>query len=304
MALNTSIINRIANDDLPTLFRACDQASVSAQKQYVGLTVASLSLLIAAAAVASLTLNDTWDKSVLAIISAVVLIISIALIVAIRLSKLEQAWYDGRAIAESVKTLAWRYMTRTEPFSNTQPDRIDELFLSELKSIFLQRKAFAIRLGGQSAIGQCITDKMRQMRNLGVEDRKRLYLSERIGDQRKWYGDKAEYNRRSVNRMFIVIVVLHVLAILSAVAIVRWPEFPLNPIGIFITMATAFLAWTQMKRHQELAQSYAVAAQDLGFIEQQASATMTDEQLSLFVANSENAISREHTLWRARRCVE
>ncbi len=297
-------MQRISNDDLPALFRACDRASVSAQKQYAGLTAASLSFLISAAGLAALTLNDALDKGVLAIVSAIILTFSVAFIVVIRLSKLEQTWYDGRAIAESVKTLAWRYMTRTEPYGNNQPDKVDELFINDLKSIFFQRKAFAARLGGQSAIGQCITHKMRQMRNLAVEDKRKLYISERISAQRKWYCDKAEYNRKSVNRMFVAIVALYILAILSAFAMVRWPECPLNPSGIFITMAMAFLAWTQMKRHQELAQSYAVAAQELGFIEEGASLSMRDEELSLFVVNSENAISREHTLWRARRCVE
>lgn len=299
-----SVTNRITNDDLPALFRACDYASVSAQKLYLWLSAANLGLLITAAAIASLTLNGAQRKSILAIVSAVVLIISVAIIVVIRISKLEQTWYEGRAIAESVKTLAWRYMTRSEPFSNNESEKVDNLFISELQLIFDQKKSFAARLGGQAAFGQCITDKMKIIRNLGVEDRAKVYLTERLGDQREWYGNKAEYNRKSAKRMFIAIIVSHVLAILSAVAMIRWPGSPISPSGIFITLATAFFAWSQMRRHQELAQAYAIAAQELAFIQEQASTAMTDAQLSSFVVNSESAISREHTLWRARRCLD
>lgn len=56
-----------------------------------------------------------------------------------------------------------------------------------------------------------------------------------------------------------------------------------------------------MRQHEELAQSYAVAALELGFIEEQVGRVSDDKGLSAFVADAESAISREHTLWIARR---
>jgi hypothetical protein len=57
----------------------------------------------------------------------------------------------------------------------------------------------------------------------------------------------------------------------------------------------------QVKKYQETAQSYSVTSQELGFIEALARTVSTEEQFSLFVENAEFAISREHTLWIARR---
>jgi hypothetical protein len=50
-----------------------------------------------------------------------------------------------------------------------------------------------------------------------------------------------------------------------------------------------------------VAQSYAIATMDLGLIQEQGARIEGDAQLAAFVADAENAISREHTLWVARR---
>ena len=76
----------------------------------------------------------------------------------------------------------------------------------------------------------------------------------------------------------------------------RW-----NLVGVFSSLASALVAWLQVRQHEELAQSYAVAALELGFIEEQAEHVAGDPSFSAFVGDSENAISREHTLWIARR---
>ena len=68
-------------------------------------------------------------------------------------------------------------------------------------------------------------------------------------------------------------------------------------------MAASLIAWMQVKRYQELAQSYGLATQELGLIASRGLHVASDEELSKFVAESETAISREHTLWTARRDV-
>lgn len=79
---------------------------------------------------------------------------------------------------------------------------------------------------------------------------------------------------------------------------------PLSPIkltGLLTTIASSFIAWLQVKQHQELSQSYSIAAQELGLILEQGQHIHTEEDFCAFVSDSENAISREHTLWVARR---
>ena len=54
------------------------------------------------------------------------------------------------------------------------------------------------------------------------------------------------------------------------------------------------------ERFSELAASYALAAHEIGIIREQANA-VSEAQFSTFVADTENAFSREHTQWVARK---
>ena len=71
--------------------------------------------------------------------------------------------------------------------------------------------------------------------------------------------------------------------------------------GLFTTISAAAISWLQLKQHQELKQAYTTAAQELIFIKASSNSIHTEEQLSRFVLDSENAISREHTLWLAQK---
>ena len=66
-------------------------------------------------------------------------------------------------------------------------------------------------------------------------------------------------------------------------------------------LASAFIAWMEVKQHSELAQAYSVAEFDLSLVEERGDYVCDETTFSSFVADAENAISREHTLWIARR---
>jgi len=273
---------------------------VAAQRQFVLLTSVELSLMILAAIVGAFVLSDTSIKTILAIASAVLLTAGICVTIISRITKPERMWYDGRAIAESVKTLAWQYMTGSGQYPITEGTKCDEIFISRLHSLLLERKTFAARLGSQYNRDQQITEKMRKARNLSAYERKRLYLSERIDEQRQWYSRKTITNQKSASRLFMLTITSQFLAIIFAFTLGVWQESTIQLTGVFTTLATAFMAWTQMRRNEELAQSYGLATQELIFIYEQSAQVNTEEELSNYVLNSENAISREHTMWLAR----
>jgi hypothetical protein len=297
--MNTN--NKITYDDLPALYRAADKASITAQNQFVVLTSIDLGLMLMAAIVGSLTLSDISVKTMLAITSAILLTIGIFVTIVIHTTKLERVWYDGRAIAESVNTLAWRYMTGSDPYSVNLGSKADEIFISGVHLLLEERKTFAARLGSQYNREHQITDKMMTVRSLGIDERKNIYISERIDEQRNWYSRKTQVNLTLANRLFWGTVASQALAIIFAFTVVIWQGSIIQLTGVLTTLATAFMAWTQMRRNEELAQSYGLAAQELNFIYEQSSQVKTEEELSKYVLNSENAISREHTMWLARR---
>lgn len=172
---------RVTNDELPALFRGADRSSLTAQQRYLCLIAADLAFLIIAAILGSFALDSSSGKTAIAIAGAIVLIISIILTLIIRIVRLEQDWYDGRAVAESVKSLAWRYMTCSEPYlHNLEPTEVDQKFTSDLSSLLAERKDFSSKLGGKLGTEPQITKRMREVRALDTEDRKTVYLSERM----------------------------------------------------------------------------------------------------------------------------
>ncbi|MCU1288123.1 MAG: hypothetical protein JWN60_352, partial [Acidobacteria bacterium] len=146
-----------------------------------------------------------------------------------------------------------------------------------------------------------ISDLMWKVRNLSVLERKNYYLTYRIDDQKKWYSNKASFNKKRYKQWFFVIITSQALAMISVVFLIRFPASNWNLLGFFTTLASSTISWLQLKRHQELKQAYTTTAQELNFIEALSNQVNTDEELSKFVLDSENAISREHTLWLAQR---
>ena len=74
-------------------------------------------------------------------------------------------------------------------------------------------------------------------------------------------------------------------------------------LGIVATLLAAAVAWTNAKQHTTLAESYAVAADDLTDVGRALALQTSEDAWAEFVANAESAMSREHTVWRARRSV-
>ena len=214
----------------------------------------------------------------------------------------EKEWYGGRAIAESIKTLAWRYMVGAEPYAvSIRDEQVDEQFVTTLAAILKERTEFQWQIDeGVSKLPE-ITARIREIRKLDLEQRKAVYAQCRVREQLKWYSQRAAKNRSRETKWFWGIIASQALALSAAIVLVRYPSASLNLTGVFSALAAAFVGWLQTKRYQELAQSYAVAAYELGLIAEQARHVQTDEALSAFVLNSENAMSREHTLWSAKR---
>ncbi len=273
---------------MPALHDAANAASTRAQRQYLRLITLNLAALLVGAGVP------------VPAIAAIALVAALLITLLTQNKSYERTWYGGRAIAESVKTMAWRYMTRAEPFQHADDAKADELFLKRLAQILESVANLDVRLTAVSGADQ-ITTHMRKVRALPLAERRDYYDECRIRDQQKWYSEKSALSERAERRFFTVMWISNGLAVAAAVGMVVWPDLTLNATGFFSTAAAVFFAWLQVKRHQEIAQSYAIAAQELSIVRAKASRVTTEPQFAAFVADAENAVSREHTLWTARR---
>jgi hypothetical protein len=55
------------------------------------------------------------------------------------------------------------------------------------------------------------------------------------------------------------------------------------------------------RSYRELSQSYGLIAQELSFLEEEANQVSNQDELDALVQDVERTISREHTIWLARR---
>lgn len=295
---------RFPEDEYPAVFLAADRASRCAQRKYLTLIKSTLILLVAGAGLAAASPIPAFRsaKPTLAVLSALSLAASLLLTLFLRATRPEQLWYGGRAVAESTKSMAWRYMCGASPYQLALGDReADSKFVATLESIINERKQLAFGFGGEFSKQPQISDLMRANRRGTLAERRRAYLGGRIRDQRTWYGDEAKNNRQAEIRYANIALGCQFAALAAAIALLRWPTSEIRLTGLLVSLTSALLAWMQIKQHKELAQSYSVAELELGFIEERAQHINSEEEFSNFVSDAENAISREHTLWIARR---
>jgi hypothetical protein len=292
----------VSDQDMPALFRSADHVSTEAQRGFVRCMAADLSLIVLSSVIGAFSFNSTTAKSFLALLSAVLMAAGLLLTIYMRSQRFEHNWYDGRAVAESVKTRAWRFMTCSDPYlEELKEEEFSRLFLQTLQEVMKERKGFSASLGTDVGLEPQITQKMLAIRKMPLLDRKSIYLTQRINDQRQWYSNKSRTNKKSAKFWFNSIMLAQMFALLFSLALIQFPDLPINLASIFAAAAAAFIAWLQLKRHQELSNSYGLASQELGLIAEQAQHINTPGKLSTFVLDAENAISREHTLWIARR---
>ncbi len=291
--------------DYPALYLSSSKASAGAQRKYFFLIRAQLFLLILASAGGSIaTLAGPSGSRQVSILTAIFLALSLVLMWILKVQRYEGIWFDCRAVAESVKTATWRYMMQAPPYdSYDEGANLDTKFIKELKEIREARPGIDSHLAGLFSGVTEISEYMRKARGLPFNDRKKIYLRDRLQDQRKWYEDKTKTNRRFGSVWFWSISAMQALALTLAIINAATGPWSINIVSIIMTLAAAFVAWTQVKRHDELTQPYGLAAQELSALESLESHASEPKRFHEFVTQVEEAVSREHTMWCARRDV-
>lgn len=293
----------LSNDSYPGLYRYADLASLRAQRAYLRFHQVYLgSLILGSATGAITTLGISWLNVGLYTAMALVLAVGLLILWIMRARQDDKVWFDGRAVAESAKTVTWRFMMKVPPFH--EDDKAEGRFISQLREIREARPHLGKHIAAtQVADGLSITDFMREKRSASLEDRRAFYVSDRLADQRSWYAKKAKLNATSSARWFWIVAGLQIAAVVLAVIQAVSKGLAINTVPAITTCAAAFAAWGQMKRYDELAQSYALAAQELEELESLSSSQTAVEDFAQLIEQAEDSISREHTMWCARRDV-
>ena len=281
----------------PALQRSASQLSRSSQSHFFNALRLHLILLLAAATLSALG-SDHWS---VAFSQAIVILGAIFCAVYLAAKRPERDWYAGRAVAESIKTVTWRFVCRAEPFL-TEDGVARAAFAQKLRAIVEQNtetaRALTAHLGGAQ-----ITEEMVRVRSLGLEERKRFYAANRIRDQLRWYAHKAASSKSAARLSFIALIAVNACALVLVLVRIRFPEASHGPVEVLLTGSAALISWMQARRYSELSASYALAAHEIGLIQEASLSSVSDEEFSGFVGDAENAFSREHTQWVARKDI-
>lgn len=277
-------------DHFPDFYKRADAYSAQWQARYLRSQKVQLLSLLAGAAVAA---AGSYPFVVVALFSLAVVAQLYRLT-----SRADEKWWNGRAGAESAKTASWLYVTRGAPFGADNASAEIELAarISEIA------KEVAKLVPVASGAGH-VTPEMRTLRSQPLSERVNVYQRQRIQDQCDWYSNKAQFNEtRAAWWSFLGVAAPGAALILGIAAAVY--DWELDAVGLFAAIGAAVVAWMAVKQYETLARSYAVASAELSAIDVQISSrTWTEEDWAPFVNAAEDAISREHTSWRASRAV-
>ncbi|MER7755667.1 DUF4231 domain-containing protein [Kitasatospora sp. NPDC097643] len=286
---------------LPELFWTADAASLQGQRRSVVLSAWELVLLVVAAATGSAD-GEPWAWP-----AAVAYLGAIGLSVVISRQNPQGLWYEGRAAAESVKTLAWKFAVRADAYQpppRALPDAegLYRFQLGRVLGAFRGGRVVGPTAGEESG---GITAAMRGLRAEPLAVRREVYLRERIQLQHDWYLAKSRYCARAGRWAGVLGVVLPALGLVLAV-LRALGAFGYDALGTVSAVAASVTAWAQLRQYRPLAAAYGLAADELELIRRQLNRLDLDspdaeELWARLARDAEDAVSREHTTWQARR---
>lgn len=289
---------------LPELFWTADRASVDGQRQTLRWYRGLIAMLVIAAVVGSLPGPEhRGDGDITPLFSVVAFLVAGYFWSRLRRSNPQGRWYEARAAAESVKTLAWKYSMRARPFDGAADSaEVDRGYLLQLEDVL---RAFEDpEIVPPGTIPE-ITPEMRRVRSASLVARRTLYLRTRVEGQRTWYRSRAEACESQAVSWGLGVAALIIIGAAAAIA-QAVGALPVHVFGASSAAAAAVIAWTQLKQLRPLAAAYQLAARELENVGNQLSdldlkAPDAELRWARLAAEAEDAVSREHTTWRARR---
>lgn len=287
----------ISNNTFPCFYTLADQQAIESQEQYLSTLRASMELIIAASLLTYL--QRFFELNYVELLVSILLLFNLILNWWIQSTKKDNLWYDYRSIAESIKTLTWKYMLKVSPFAGTESGSTKE-FRKRVTKILNDNKILLQKSKAIPAHKQFITNDMRNIRACDLKTRGLIYDKYRVQDQAEWYAKKSEYNNKMGKRFFGIYLLLNILLLIFIISNYKLSRNYV-PLDLLMVLLTNIQTWTQTKKYSDLANSYALASQEIALIKEETTSFRTEQEFSQYVSNCENAFSREHTQWYARK---
>ena len=276
----------------PAIFHAADDVSESAQRWFLRLSACRLWALVVVAALAAFAgLIDRWSPIIALAPISVAILVEIILLA----RRPDRRWYQARAVAESAKTLAWRYQIGGRPLGlRMTDDEADAEIIARIRGLL---EGFR-ELGLPPAQKDQVTPRMRTLRSQPLDERIAEYQKGRIQDQLEWYANKANWNRKRADWYQLGLIAIELVAFGVAVFTAA-SGFSVSAYAGLSALAVAGVGWLQIRQHRTTADAYALASHELAAINPTFGSVDDEDAWEEFLDQAEEAISREHTLWLA-----
>jgi SMODS and SLOG-associating 2TM effector domain 1/SMODS and SLOG-associating 2TM effector domain 3 len=287
------------DSSLPAAYVAADEASIRWQKRAMSFLRLQLLCGLAGAAtgLASWRWRDT-DVDLLAALGVAGFFAALYFSARLADGSALRRWYGARAAAESLRTLAWRYAVRAEPFGHVDGDAAEREFIRRSRDVLEHLHALDVAL--RPGEGDQITAPMQSVRAANLDSRRDVYRRGRVEDQIEWYRDKAQSHSRSQRQWARATILANGLAIAAGLS--RFLGLiDIDVLGLFAAAAGSATAWSQARQHGSLVAAYSLAEHELRLVSALLPRITSEAQWAEFVADAEEAISREHTMWLASR---
>ncbi|MER7524994.1 DUF4231 domain-containing protein [Microbacterium oxydans] len=290
-------MSTLQDSDLPAFFVQADRESNAAQRATLRATQARLLGAVAAAVGGAFSLSlqqvDIW-----AWVALIGFLVALVSELYLALATPEKRWYQARAGAESAKTLSWRFAVGADPFFlSLRDDTADSLFRQRIIQVARQ-VTDSVQLPKGDATAP--TDGMIALRGADLDTRRVTYLRDRTRAQRDWYTDKAKFNRSRAVFWRVSLISAEVVAVVLAAGRV-FAGWEIDAAGILAALIGAGAAWLAVKQHSTLRAAYSLTAAELERQMVSVRSASTEDTWAQSVADAEEAISREHTMWLASR---
>ncbi|WP_157537847.1 DUF4231 domain-containing protein [Kitasatospora azatica] len=286
-------------DFLPEPFQTADQASLAGQRQTLRWYRGMILMLVLAAVVGAVTTG----RGAAPLVSVAAFLLAGYFWSRLRTANPQARWYQARAAAESVKTLAWKYTVRARPFGGpADSPEVDEEYRAQVAEVLRTFEDSGVIEPGAAPE---ITDGMRELRAADLPARRTLYLRVRVEGQRTWYLAKADACESQAVSWGLGTVALMIVGGAAAVA-QALGAISVSIFGACSAAAAAIIAWTQLKQLRPLVSAYQLAAKELDEVWGKLTALdlsgpEAEADWARLAGDAEDAVAREHTSWRARR---
>lgn len=282
----------------PALADAADTESARAQHLFLLLNGLQLGVLALVAIISGWGPSDPAHQRALAWTVSGLMFAALGLAIALRIGKFDDRWFKSRAFAEGVKGAVWYFMMSPRGEADARQTEYRQR-VRELQERLPEVWQEVVLVAPEEP---SVTPQMRQLQQASVEEKAELYRRERLRDQLQWYASKSQQNKSRERGWFWLIFIVDFVAIAYSVlqALLLWQY---NAVGGFAAVTSTLVAWIQIKRFSDLRLSYAIAAGDLNRINEEREHVSSEQELQQFTQEVETAVSREHSMWLAKRMI-